>query len=333
MTKLISNEITKIMFKKKLILVFIILLIEIIAFAYGQSNAYRKTIASYTKNSNNTNYNWSAFIKQEILTLENKLNFESNKSADEKNITIQIDQYKYYLENGISPLETTSAKFTGTLMQQSVSLLLPLMIIIFAGDSVSSEFSSRTIKILLTRAVPRWKILLSKLIAIIICSAIVVLEMGIISLIAGKIAFGNFGFMEPVATGFRIVSGNIDGANIIEVHQWQYLILVYSLGLFSAIVIACIAFTISIIVKNTAAAIGIMMAALIGGTILQAFIDDWPLAKYFFSVNLRLPQYLTGSFKPIEGMSLSFSMINLAIWAIASLIIGFYIFNKQDVLV
>lgn len=332
MIKLISNEVTKIMFKKKLLLVLAILLVEIIAFAYGENNTYKKTIENYTK-SQSTNYNWNPFISQEIQNLRDRLNYSNLKASDKKSIQIQIDQYNYDLENSISPLGTTAAKFTGTIMEQSVIMLLPLLIIIFAGDSVSGEFSARTIKVLLTRAVPRWKILLSKFIAIIITSAIVVIETAFISLIVSKITFHNWGLMEPLATGFKVAGGKIDASNIIEIYQWQYLLLVYSLGFFVAIVIASISFTISILVKNTAASISIMMAALIGGSILQAFIDDWPFAKYFFSVNLRLPEYLTGSFKAVDGMNLTFSMTVLLVWAIVALIVGFYTFYKQDVLV
>jgi ABC-2 type transport system permease protein len=320
------------MFKKKLLLVLAILLVEIIAFAYGENNTYKKTIENYTK-SQSTNYNWNPFISQEIQNLRNRLKYSNLKASDKKSIQIQIDQYNYDLQNNISPLGTTAAKFTGTIMEQSVIMLLPLLIIIFAGDSVSGEFSARTIKVLLTRAVPRWKILLSKFIAIIITSAIVVIETAFISLIVSKITFHNWGLMEPLATGFKVVGGKIDTSNIIEIYQWQYLLLVYSLGFFIAIVIASISFTISILVKNTAASISVMMAALIGGSILQVFIDDWPFAKYFFSVNLRLPQYLTGSFKAVDGMNLTFSMTVLLVWAIVALIVGFYTFYKQDVLV
>ena len=330
--KLISNEIKKIMLKKKLLLVLAILLVEIIAFAYGENNTNKKTQANFTK-SQSANYNWNPIIKQQIQTLNNKLNFKNLKDSDRKSIEIQIDQYNYYLKNNINPLGTSAAKFTGTLMQESATMLLPLLIIIFAGDSVSGEFSGRTIKVLLTRAVPRWKILMSKFLSIIIISAVVVVETAVISLIVSKITFHNWGFMEPLATGFKVSGGKIDASNIMEIYQWQYLLLIYSLGFFIAIVIASISFSISIFVKNTAASISIMMAALIGGSILQLFIDDWPFAKYFFSVNLRLPQYLTGSFKVVDGMNLTFSMMVLSVWAVVALIAGILVFYKQDVLV
>ena len=90
---------------------------------------------------------------------------------------------------------------------------------------------------------------------------------------------------------------------------------------------------VSVLVRNTSTSIGIMMAALIGGSFLQFFLTDWPLVKYFFVININLPQYLTGSYQPINGMNLVFSSLVLAIWSIVALLISFWVFNKQDVLV
>lgn len=75
------------------------------------------------------------------------------------------------------------------------------------------------------------------------------------------------------------------------------------------------------------------MSTLIGGSFLQLFLADWPSVKYFFVINLNLPQYLTGSYSPISGMTLIFSSLVLLFWAIGSLVISFVVFTKQDVLV
>lgn len=90
---------------------------------------------------------------------------------------------------------------------------------------------------------------------------------------------------------------------------------------------------ISVFARHTATSIGIMMAALIGGQFLQFFLSDWEIVKYFFVTNMNLPQYLTGSYQPVDGMSLSFSIIVLLVWAALSLAISFRVFTKQDVLV
>lgn len=226
-----------------------------------------------------------------------------------------------------------TAKFSIKLMEQSIFVLLPLLIILLAGDSVCGEFSAKTIKILLTRAVPRWKVLLSKYLALLLLVSIVILEMALLSLVVSGFLFGNWGFYEPIATGFNSTSGTLDVSNVIKVTQLQYLILVYSLGWFVSVIVGTISFMVSVLVRNTATSIGIMMATLIGGGFLQLFLADWPIVKYFFVINLNLPQYLTSSYTPISGMSLPFSTLVLLTWGISALIVSFVIFTKQDILV
>lgn len=333
MIKLIKNELIKMLFKKKIILIIAIILLESCAFAYGENNRYERTVKSYTNTNSTANYNWRPVINQQIQDLQNKLKYKSVKKSDEKSINIQIEQYKYYLKNNMNPVTPTSSKFTSEIMGESVSLLLPLLVIILSADIVSSEFSYRTIKVLLTRAIPRWKILLSKYIALIIMSALVVLLTVVIPLGVSVIAFHYNGFLEPVITGYKIIGGKVDSASVVGIYQWQYLMIMCALSFFIAVVIASISFMVSIFVKSTAASIGIMMAALIGGNILSAFLDDIEAAKYFFVVNLDLPQYLTGKARIVSGMNFNFSILVLLVWTVLSVVISFIVFNKKDVLV
>lgn len=332
MLKLIRNEMTKIIFKRKILLIMIILLIEIMAFAYAQSNRYHRIVSSYTKSSSG-NYNWRPLIKEQITDINNKLSYKNVKESDKRIMNIQLKQYDYYLEKNINPAFLSASKFTTNLMSQTIMMLLPLLIIILAADSVSGEFSSKTIKVLLTRAVPRWKVLLSKYISLIIMSAFVVFLSALISMIVSGITFHDLGFMEPVISGYKMINGEADASNVVMIYEWQYLILVCSLSFFVSMVIASISFMVSILVKSTAASIGIMMATLIGGSLLKVFLEDWPFSKYFFAVNLDLPQYLIGQFKGVSGMNMIFSLGVLALWVLGALIVSFAVFSKKDVLV
>lgn len=333
MINLIENEVIKLISKKKLILVTIFLIVFVPIYVYGYNISYQSTIKRYIKSTgNNSSYDWRALVKQEISDLKSTINSPFLLGSKQA-IEIQIDQYQYYLDHNINPISPTTSKFTIEFMQDTISLFLPLLIIIISTDIVSGEISSKTIKVLLTRAVPRWKILLSKYIAILALIPIVILETAGICIVASSIAFHNLGFAEPIATGFKVIGNTLDASNVIRVSQWQYIILVFALAWFSSICVATLSFSISVLVKNTATAIGIIMALLIGPQFLQYFLSDWPLVKYLFSVNLDLTQYLSGSYQPIAGMSLNFSILVLIIWSIAALIISFSIFIKRDVLV
>lgn len=334
MFKLIQNEVVKILLKKKLVLIFILLLILISLFTYGEKYSYENTISKFEETTNeSTDFSWENLVELQIIDSKTRLDNPYIPESGKKSIEIEIEQLEYYLENGINPITPSAAKFSVQFMEQAVIMFLPLLIIILSSDIVSGEFSNRTIKVLLSRATPRWKILLSKYISLLMTSTIVVLFAAILSIIISGIVFQNWGFDEPIATGFKVISGSLDASSVIKVTLLQYTLLIYSLSWFVSLVLGTITFMISVFARHTATSIGIMMAALIGGQFLQFFLSDWEIVKYFFVTNMNLPQYLTGSYQPVDGMSLSFSIIVLLVWAALSLAISFRVFTKQDVLV
>jgi len=322
------------MAKKKMWLISGILIILIVLFAYGQNYQYKNSLQKYSKAGVEAgSEDWKPIIRQQISDFKNRLNSQSTHAYNKNNIKIQIEQYQYYLDNNINPLTPSAAKYSVKFMEQAIYMFIPLLVIILAGDSVSGEFSSKTIKILLTRAVPRWKVLLSKYLALLILFSVLILETLLLSVLISGVMFNSWGFSEPVATGFKSIGDKLDATNAIKLLQWQYMILVYSLGWFVACTVGTISFMVSVLVRNTATSIGVMMASLITGSFLQFFLADWPVVKYFFVTNLNLPQYLSGSYQPISGMSLVFSTLVLLAWAVGALAVSFSVFTKQDVLV
>ncbi|KNZ40819.1 ABC transporter permease [Acetobacterium bakii] len=330
---LIRNEVTKLLLKKKLILIIGLLIIFITLLSYGQQYTYEKNIDRFENFSGAGTYDWKSLATQRLNDLENRLDSPYIPDSGIASTEIEIRQLRYFIENDINPITPSAVKFSVDFVEQGISLLIPLIIVILAADLVSGEFSTGTIKVLLTRAVPRWKILLSKLIALILMTTLVVLIIGILSVLISYLFFRQWGFNEPVATGFSLIDGQLNADSVILVTRFQYSLLIYSLTWYVSIVIAAITLLISILVENTATAIGVLMAALIGGQFLQFFLSDWAIVKFFFVTNLDLTRYLTGSYQPIGGMSLNFSIITLGLWGLLSLMIGFMVFNRKDVLV
>ena len=332
MNQLIQNEISKILLKKKLVLIAVLLILFIGLFSYGEKYTYEKTISRFEKITENTSYDWKSLASQQMQELEKRLESPYIHETGIRSIEIQIEQMKYFIENDINPITPSSARFSVNFVENAIIMFIPLMIIILASDLVSGEFSNHTIKILLTRSVPRWKILLSKYIALVMMTTVVVLMIGVISTFVSFFFFHVWGFYEPVATGFKLINGSLDSNSVIMVNRMEYMVLIYSLAWFVSIAIASITFMISVLVKSTAAAIGIIMATLIGGQFLQFFLSDWEIIKYFFVSNLNLTKYLTGSYQLIEGMTMKFSIGVLAIWSMVSIIISFVVFSRKDVL-
>jgi ABC-2 type transport system permease protein len=116
------------------------------------------------------------------------------------------------------------------------------------------------------------------------------------------------------------------------IEQWQFMLMEFGLAWFSGVVVACMSLMVSVLVRSTAAGIGIMLATLIAGTILANMVSSWETAKYFFMVNIDTIGYLVGSPPPIAGMTITFSLAVLAVWAVVALIVAFRVFTKRDIL-
>jgi ABC-2 type transport system permease protein len=332
MYKLIQNEISKIFLKKKMVLIAVLLFLFIGLFSYGEKYTYEKTVIRFEEITQDSTYDWKNLADQQMRELERRLDSAYISETGIRSIQIQIEQMKYFIENDINPITPSSARFSVNFVENAIILFIPLMIIILASDLVSGEFSTRTIKLLLTRSVARWKVLLSKYIALLMMTTIVILMIGVISTLESYMFFGLAGFDEPVATGFNLVNGVLDSNSVIMVNRMEYMVLIYSLAWFVSMVIASITFMISVLVKSTAASIGIVMASLIGGQFLQFFLSDWEIIKYFFVSNLNLIRYMTGSYQFIEGMTMKFSISVLGVWSLLSIVVSFIVFSRKDVL-
>lgn len=337
MLRLVENEIFKVVCKKRMLIIFLILLVLIFAFAYGERNSLNRTKARLTQRMGIiATTDWHNLLEQQILDMKNRMEISSehrDARSSRPAMQVRIDQLKYYLTNNINPMDSSAPQFTIRFMEQSIFLLLPLLMILLAADMVSGEASEGTIKLLLTRNVARWKILLSKFLALLIMELLVLMMAAALAILISGIFFGYGGWMTPVATGFKVVSAQLDTLGVLNVPQWQYLFMVYGLGYFVSVVVGAISFMISVLVRSTPASIGIMMASLIGGNLMSFFLADWPLTRYMFMVNLRLTDYLSGSFQPIQGMNLTFSISVLLAWAAAALAVSFGVFTRQDILV
>jgi len=332
--RLVENEVFKILFKRRLSVIFCILVALISAFSYGQGLRLERTKDRLSKRIGaSATDDWRRLTEQRLIEMRNRLESPYIHDEHRSETLVRMEQLKYNLDNNINPIEISSAKFTSIFMEQAIFLLLPLLIIMLASDIVSGESSAGTIKLLLARAVPRWKILLSKYLALIIMEIIVLLFSFIISIAVSALFFKYGGWTAPVATGFSLIGDKLDTSGVMNVPQYEYTLMVYSLALYVAVVVGTISFMISVLVRSTAVSIGIMMSTLIGGTFLGYFLSDWKITRYLFMVNLRLPDYLSGSFQPIAGMNMFFSVKVLAVWALLSIMVSFVYFTRKDILV
>ncbi|PEZ04306.1 ABC transporter permease [Bacillus sp. AFS018417] len=321
---LVYNEAEKIYRKKRIVVVMLILAILIPIFVYAQYREVQTTIKRLGTSD------WKVSLQQQIVDSQNRLNNSRLPEEWKKWLKVNVEQQQYYLDHNINPRAPGAPTFVRAFIEQGITLFIPLLVMIVAIDIVSGERSDGTMKMLLTRPIRRWKILLSKYVTMVLFISLILLFVGVLSYVISGIVFGYSGWNLPVLTGFITEKDALNTNFVHLIPQWQYIVMAYGLAWFVAVVVGTISFMVSVLIRNTPAGMGVMLAALIAGNILNNFATSWEGAKYIFSVNLSLTDYLSGQLPALPGLSMSFSLLNLTIWAVASLIIAFAVFTKQD---
>ena len=274
---------------------------------------------------------WRTSLQQDIINMQNRLNNSGISEEWKKQLQVSIEQQQYYLDHDINPAEPGAPTFVREFLQHAIQLLLPLLVMIISADLVSSEHSGGTIKLLLTRPVKRWRILLSKYITLILSVSFLILSFAVLSYLISGIVFGYNGWTAPVLTGFIVENGGLSTDAVHLMPQWKFLLMVFGLTWFVSVVVGTLSFMLSTLIKSTAAGMGVMLACLIAGAILTNMVSSWESAKYLFMVNLTPTEYLTGGTPPIEGMTLGFSLLVLLIWGLAGIFVSFLTFIRKDV--
>ncbi|GER65877.1 ABC transporter permease [Weizmannia acidilactici] len=325
MTKLIYNEQLKLWKKKRILVIILIIACLVPIFTYAQ---YKESKSLQEKMGTS---DWRVQLQKQIVDTQNRLGSASLSDDFKKYLRITLSQEQYYLNHNINPNAPGAPTFMRVFIENAIGLLLPLFVMVAASDIVSSETSRGTIKLLLTRPVKRWKILLSKYIAMLLSVSFILLCTAVLTYAISGIVFGYSGWNLPMLTGFTTKGNELLTTHVHSVPQWSYLLMELGLAWFVCVVAGSLTFMLSVLLRSTAAVMGIMLSSLIAGAILTNMVSAWPSAKYLFMVNLQLTNYVNGSSPPVEGMTLGFSIAVLSVWLVFSLIVSFVVFMKRDV--
>lgn len=324
--KLVYNEAEKILKKRRIAIIIIILAVLIPIFLYAQNQQIKETEKRMGTDD------WRVVLQQRIVEGQNRLSSTGISEEWKHYLSIQVKQQQYYLENDINPSSPGAPTFVREFLKQGIGMFIPLLVMIIAIDMISGERSDGTIKLLLTRPVKRWKILLSKYVTLLLSISLIVFIVIAMAYLLAGVFFDFSGWRLPVATGFSFENGNLKTESVQLVPQWQYILMSAGLAWYVSVIVGTIAFMVSILIRNTPGGMGVMFASLIAGAILKGFAGAWDGAKYIFSVNLELIDYLSGNTSMIEGMTLPFSLTILSIWGIGALLVSFIVFTRQDML-
>jgi ABC-type transport system involved in multi-copper enzyme maturation, permease component len=318
---LIQNETLKILRRKRFAVVIAILFAIIALVTYAQ----------YRRMREQRNRNWRAEVQQQVANYQNTMRRGRGDEVWARSVRAEANRLQFYLDHDIEPNKPTAPLFVRTFAPVFGFLLLPLLIVILGSDIVSAESSEGTDKLLLTRPVRRWKVLTAKLVTLWMFATLTLICGALMSYLISAPFLPRGGWAAPTFTGFSLSRGAIQIEAVRQLPLWKDTLIAYGLEWYSLLAVACIALLVSVLFKSSAAAIGTMLASLIGGTILTQLSPDWTVGKYLFVSALPLTDYYTGRPPPYDGMSMFFCIGLLGVWAVAATAIAYRVFTRRDV--
>jgi ABC-2 type transport system permease protein len=313
---LIINEWVKIFRRPGTYVMIAIVVLFILAFA--GINKYEELTSEL-----NISSNW----KQELETqIDNDKQALSEMGKTNANLKMfyerQIAIKEYQLEQEMAPQQESHVWSFVSDAQAAVSFA-GLFTIIIAAGIVASEFSWGTVKLLLIRPISRSKILLSKYLTVCLFGLTLLVIIYTLSALVGLLLFGQPSSEVP---HLAYVNGEVVERNIA-----LHLLGQYFLGSIDILMIATMAFMISAVFRNSSLAIGISLFLFFtGGTATMLLAGRFEWTKYILFANTNLSVYFDGV-PPIEGMTLTFSVMILLIYFAVFHLFAFSVFRKRDV--
>ena len=233
---------------------------------------------------------------------------------------------KYILEEKIDTNDSDTLRSVIINFFTEYSFLIIVFIIMLAGGSVSDEFSKGTIKSLLIVPHKRCKILLAKYIAVMISLFIFIAFLFTAQLVVGGIILG-FSYLSIPAVVYNLTDKNIEVLNI-----FSYFLFNLVANLPQIILLATLAFAVSVILNSTAAAITITFCGMIAADMINgiAYSYNIKLLNYFVTTNWDFTTYLFGG-TSIYGVTLGHSILICLTYLVIMLVITFMVFKNKDI--
>lgn len=301
------------------------------------------------ENTNGKEIDWKQDLNLRIKSIEDNLKEPGIDSSYKETMKLQLQQYKYLIDNNIKYDEDNlnAFNFLKVLFEVLGAIFLAVGVVMFTGDIVSGEYTPPTMKFLITQPVSRGKVLLSKFIAVVCTSVMIILavELAGYTLMGILFGFGNANY--PILTGTRyefdlttIASQGhplkaIAGSSYI-IARWSFILRAFLIQILFIIAAASFAFLLSTVLKSSMVSTSLGIVTVIVLTILQNIPYIKKGAPYIFSTYgnpLNLMQGNLASMLQEPLISTSFGIIILVCWSIACYLIAHFTFVKRDILI
>lgn len=311
MLKLIQNEWMK-LWHKKGTWAMVAMLIVVILVPAG--------ITKYYEVKSPVEGTWQDIEQDAIQSYKETLAGEDLTEEDKAYFQEQMAISEYRLAND-APSQKDSSLASFMSFTSGMLTLVTLFTVITAASIVSSEFSTGTIKMLLTRPMSRAKVLTSKLLTTFLFGLLLYVVNVVVSALIGLVLFG-------MGTGVELEMVNLQ---VVEKAVWSDLAYHYLLSGGDFVMSTLFAFLIGSVFRSSSLAIGLTMFLSFTGGMIVMFLSRYDIVKYIWLTHSDLTQYEHGGGSMIADVTLPFSLTVLAIYAVVFLVISYSTFMKRDV--
>ncbi|HEY0059081.1 MAG TPA: ABC transporter permease subunit [Flavisolibacter sp.] len=236
-----------------------------------------------------------------------------------------------YLQFAMQALQETF-QISGTILNgyficfivlQTLLIHVPLLIALVAGDVIAGEANAGTLRLLLTKPVSRTTLLLSKFLASVVYTLLLLLFMAFLSLAVSLLVFGT-GDLIILKSEMVVI---LDRSDII----WRY-VAAFGFAALSMITVASLAFLLSSFAENSIGPIISTMSIIIVFTILTTMdIPFFNVLKPYLFTNHMLNW--KGFFeRPVDGGEVLKSAGILLFHIVLFLSVTIFAFRRKDIL-
>ena len=209
--------------------------------------------------------------------------------------------------------------------------ILSIIIVVIAGGIVANEFQKGTIRLLVIRPNKRWKVLLSKFLAVVFMAIALSLITYVLSFIANGIMFGFNNLFSP---DLKVIGNKITEASYLLTSLKDMFIL-----LIPVIFIGLIAFSLSTIINNTAFSVGLSIFILMGYSMAIMVLQmlECPFIDLTFLPYLSYNQFLSPlaliNSCEFNNMYYTFAKANivLLVWSMVIYLLSNIVFVRKDI--
>ncbi|MBD3292884.1 MAG: ABC transporter permease subunit [Armatimonadia bacterium] len=255
---------------------------------------------------------WVSFVI--VLALVGLITWGSHHERDRLDVSDEFGSQFVVAGKTVTALFVANA-----VMQVALTVLVPLLIAVVVGALVAGERQSGTLRMLLSRPVARWKVLLAKLATSAAFTVSLTLLLGLAGLGLGQIVFG-WGDLVVLRGGLTIFEPQMGLVRLAQA---------YGLACVAMCSVAALALMLSTIFNNPMTAAGLTVAFLLVSQIVGVMPHFDSIQPHLLTTHLDIHREVLAA--DVDRAALLTSAQYLAGYIAAASTIALVVFDRRDV--